>query len=116
MPSQRSEDWNKWEIWYNWSEDGIELLNQKQYEAFVKAVNNKDDHLFIPSDGRILSTRFIRLRRNPNYVSPEFKEQVRKATEEKEYFSKLPPEEQKKYALKRWGKNSLRYKELYGEE
>ena len=65
----KSEDWNKWELIYNGTEKGLEYLSQKQYDAFCKAVGNKESQIVL-KDGRILPTWGARVRPNPDYFDP----------------------------------------------
>lgn len=66
----KNDDWNKWELIYNGTDKGIEYLSQKQYEVFIKTIQDKNPQCVL-KDGRILPTWGVRVHRNPEYVSDD---------------------------------------------
>lgn len=76
----------KWQVVYNWTDTGIEYLDQTEYERLMAGVSQ--GLRLIDIDGRVFNPdRIALIRQNPTFVDPvkvaELKKLVQKRRAEK---------------------------------
>lgn len=72
----------EWQVVYNWTETGIEYLNQQEYERLMAGISQ--GLKLIDIDGRVFNPdRIALIRQNPQFVNPTEVERIKKIVKER---------------------------------